>query len=267
MLTSAGNTVTANFRDLPKEYFAENVTNRRVRAWYAASGLGPVYTYGDTWQTGDASVTLRTYSAEGVQQQDKTIYSHVLGHATDFANYIRAAALNIKPLTAPELKDPVLIQEDNGSISYRFSWTQPGQGTAVPHYSVKLTGITAAGARIGIPFNEVYGTQENPNTSQSFTISADDWQYAEVELTVTRLGQEYGEVGLMRRRSTLSAAPRASGTAIGNQPGYQRAGIHHRLECHRQRNGCAGYQIYVQPEGETAAALGELVPVGAAPAR
>lgn len=48
VLTSAGNTVTANFRDLPKEYFAENVTNRRVRAWYAASGLGPVYTYGDT---------------------------------------------------------------------------------------------------------------------------------------------------------------------------------------------------------------------------
>ena len=106
VLTSAGNTVTANFRDLPKEYFAENVTNRRVRAWYAASGLGPVYTYGDTWQTGDASVTLRTYSAEGVQQQDKTIYSHVLGHANDFANYIRAAALNIKPLTAPELNGP-----------------------------------------------------------------------------------------------------------------------------------------------------------------
>ena len=26
-------------------------------------------------------------------------------------------------------------------------------------------------------------------------------------------------------------------------------------------NGCAGYQIYVQPEGETAAALGALVPV------
>ena len=78
VLTSAGNTVTANFRDLPKEYFAENVTNRRVRAWYAASGLGPVYTYGDTRQTGDASVTLRTYSAEGVQQQDKIIYSHVL---------------------------------------------------------------------------------------------------------------------------------------------------------------------------------------------
>ena len=109
------------------------------------------------------------------------------GHATDFANYIRAAALNIKPLAAPKLNEPVKLVE-NGSMSYKFSWTQPGQGTAVPHYSVKLTGITAAGARIGIPVNEDYGTQENPNTSQSFTINADDWQYAEVELTVTRLG-------------------------------------------------------------------------------
>ena len=262
VLTSAGNTVTANFRDLPKEYFAENVTNRRVRAWYAASGLGPVYTYGDTRQTGDASVTLRTYSAEGVQQQDKTIYSHVLGHATDFANYIRAAALNIKPLTAPELNDPVLKQEDNGSISYRFSWTQPGQGTAVPHYSVKLTGITAAGARIGIPVNEVYGTQENPNTSQSFTINADDWQYAEVELTVTRLGQAYGEVGLSTtKKYAVKQRLERPGQPLVINPDTNELEYTIGWSAIGSENGCAGYQIYVQPEGETAAALGALVPV------
>lgn len=262
VLTSAGNTVTANFRDLPKEYFAENVTNRRVRAWYAASGLGPVYTYGDTWQTGDASVTLRTYSAEGVQQQDKTIYSHVLGHANDFANYIRTAALNIKPLAAPELNDPVLIQEDNGSISYQFSWTQSGQGTAVPHYSVKLTGITAAGARIGIPVNEVYGTQENPNTSQSFTISADDWQYAEVELTVTRLGQAYGEVGLSTtKKYAVKQRLERPGQPLVINPDTNELEYTIGWSAIGSENGCAGYQIYVQPEGETAAALGELVPV------
>lgn len=262
VLTSAGNTVTANFRDLPKEYFAENVTNRRVRAWYAASGLGPVYTYGDTRQTGDASATLRTYSAEGVQQQDKTIYSHVLGHANDFANYIKAAALNIKPLTAPELNDPVLRQEDNGSISYRFSWTQPGQGTAAPHYSVKLTGITAAGARIGIPVNEVYGTQENPNTSQSFTINADDWQYAEVELTVTRLGQEYGEVGLSTtKKYAVKQRLERPGQPLVINPDTNELEYTIGWSAIGSENGCAGYQIYVQPEGETAAALGELVPV------
>lgn len=262
VLTSAGNTVTANFRDLPKEYFAENVTNRRVRAWYAASGLGPVYTYGDTRQTGDASVTLRTYSAEGVQQQDKIIYSHVLGHANDFANYIRTAALNIKPLTAPELNDPELTQEDNGSISYRFSWTQPGQETAAPHYSVKLTGITAAGARIGIPVNEVYGTQENPNTSQSFTISADDWQYAEVELTVTRLGQEYGEVGLSTtKKYAVKQRLERPGQPLVINPDTNELEYTIGWSAIGSENGCAGYQIYVQPEGETAAALGELVPV------
>lgn len=262
VLTSAGNTVTANFRDLPKEYFAENVTNRRVRAWYAASGLGPVYTYGDTRQAGDASATLRTYSAEGVQQQDKTIYSHVLGHATDFAIYIRAAALNIKPLTAPELNDPELIQEDNGSISYQFSWTQPGQGTAVPHYSVKLTGITAAGARIGIPVNEVYGTQENPNTSQSFTINADDWQYAEVELTVTRLGQAYGEVGLSTtKKYAVKQRLERPGQPLVINPDTNELEYTIGWSAIGSENGCAGYQIYVQPEGETAAALGALVPV------
>lgn len=262
VLTSAGNTVTANFRDLPKEYFAENVTNRRVRAWYAASGLGPVYTYGDTRQTGDASVTLRTYSVEGVQQQDKIIYSHVLGHANDFANYIRTAALNIKPLTAPELNDPELMQEDNGSISYRFSWTQPGQGTAVPHYSVKLTGITAAGARIGIPVNEVYGTQENPNTSKSFTISADDWQYAEVELTVTRLGQEYGEVGLSTtKKYAVKQRLERPGQPLVINPDTNELEYTIGWSAIGSENGCAGYQIYVQPEGETAAALGALVPV------
>lgn len=262
VLTSAGNTVTANFRDLPKEYFAENVTNRRVRAWYAASGLGPVYTYGDTRQAGDASATLRTYSAEGVQQQDKTIYSHVLGHANDFANYIRTAALNIKPLTAPELKDPVLIQEDNGSISYQFSWTQPGQRTAAPYYSVKLTGITAAGARIGIPVNEVYGTQENPNTSQSFTISADDWQYAEVELTVTRLGQAYGEVGLSTtKKYAVKQRLERPGQPLVINPDTNELEYTIGWSAIGSENGCAGYQIYVQPEGETAAALGALVPV------
>lgn len=259
VLTSAGNTVTANFRDLPKEYFAENVTNRRVRAWYAASGLGPVYTYGDTQQTGDASVTLRTYSAEGVQQQDKTIYSHVLGHATDFANYIKAAALNIKPLAAPKLNEPVKLVE-NGSMSYKFSWTQPNESGA--QYTVKLTGITAAGARIGIPVNEVYGTQENPNTSKSFTISADDWQYAEVELTVTRLGQAYGEVGLSTtQKYAVKQRLERPGQPLVINPDTNELEYTIGWSAISSENGCAGYQIYVQPEGETAAALGELVPV------
>ena len=154
------------------------------------------------------------------------------------------------------------MQEDNGSISYRFSWTQPGQGTAAPHYSVKLTGITAAGARIGIPVNEVYGTQENPNTSQSFTINADDWQYAEVELTVTRLGQAYGEVGLSTtKKYAVKQRLERPGQPLVINPDTNELEYTIGWSAIGSENGCAGYQIYVQPEGETAAALGELVPV------
>lgn len=263
VLTSAGNTVTANFRDLPKEYFAANVTNRRVRAWYAASGLGPVYTYGDTKMNGDAAVTLRTYDANGVQQSDKTIYSHVLGYPNDFADYIKTTALNIKPLAAPELNAPELIQGNDGSISYKFSWTQPKQSATdpTPRYSVKLTGITSAGARIGIPVNEVYGTQENPDTSKTFTISADDWQYTEVELTVTRLGQDYGEVGLSatEKYPVKQRLERPGQPSVSN-PDTNELEYTIGWSAISSETGCAGYQIYVQPEGETAAPLGELVP-------
>ena len=126
----------------------------------------------------------------------------------------------------------------------------------MPHYSVKLTGITAAGARIGIPVNEVYGTQENPNTSQSFTISADDWQYAEVELTVTRLGQEYGEVGLSTTKKyavkqrlerpgqplVINRIPTSWNTPSAGVPSAAKTAVQAiRFMCSRRRNGrCLG---------------------------
>ena len=139
VLTSAGSTVTANFRDLPVQYFADTVTNRRVRAWYAASGLGPVITYGETRQSGDAAVTLRTYSASGEQQPDRTIYSHVLGFPKDFADYIAYTELRITPLAAPVLNAPELSRSASGSISYRI-YVQPKGGQAEP-----LGGLVPAG--------------------------------------------------------------------------------------------------------------------------
>ena len=259
VLTSAGSTVTANFRNLPVQYFADTVKNRRVRAWYAASGLGPVSTFGETRQSGDAAVTLRTYSASGEQQPDRTIYSHVLGFPKDFADYIAYTALQITPLAAPVLNAPELSRSASGSISYRFSWTQPGQGAAKARYSVRLTGITADRARVGIPLGEVY----TDSAAKEFTVSADDWQYAAVELTVTRLGQNYGEVGLSASQTCLvkQRLPRPGQPSVSNPDtnelvydiSWRASGI---------ETGCAGYRIYVQPKGGQAEPLGGLVPAG-----
>lgn len=259
VLTSAGSTVTANFRDLPVQYFADTVKNRRVRAWYAASGLGPVITYGETRQSGDAAVTLRTYSASGEQQPDRTIYSHVLGSPKDFADYIASTALQIKPLAAPVLNAPELSRSASGSISYRFSWTQPGQGAAKARYSVRLTGITADRARVGIPLGEVY----TDSAAKEFTVSADDWQYAAVELTVTRLGQNYGEVGLSASQTCLvkQRLPRPGQPSVSN-PDTNELVYDISWRASGSETGCAGYRIYVQPKGGQAEPLGDLVPAG-----
>ena len=259
VLTSAGSTVTANFRDLPVQYFADTVKNRRVRAWYAASGLGPVSTYGETRQSGDAAVTLRTYSASGEQQPDRTIYSHVLGFPKDFADYIASTALQITPLAAPVLNAPELSRSASGSISYRFSWTQPGQGAAKARYSVRLAGITADRARVGIPLGEVY----TDSAAKEFTVSADDWQYAAVELTVTRLGQAYGEVGLSASQTcdVKQRLPRPGQPSVSN-PDTNELVYDISWRADGRETGCAGYRIYVQPKGGQAEPLGDLVPAG-----
>lgn len=259
VLTSAGSTVTANFRDLPVQYFADTVKNRRVRAWYAASGLGPVSTYGETRQSGDAAVILRTYSASGEQQPDRTIYSHVLGFPKDFADYIASTVLNITPLAAPVLNEPELSRSASGSISYRFSWTQPGQGGADARYSVRLTGITADHARVGIPLGEVY----TDSAAKEFTVSADDWQYAAVELTVTRLGQAYGEAGLSASQTCLvkQRLPRPGQPSVSN-PDTNELVYDISWRASGSETGCAGYRIYVQPKGGQAEPLGGLVPAG-----
>lgn len=259
VLTSAGSTVTANFRDLPVQYFADTVKNRRVRAWYAASGLGPVITYGETRQSGDAAVTLRTYSASGEQQPDRTIYSHVLGSPKDFADYIASTVLNITPLAAPVLNAPELSRSASGSISYRFSWTQPGQGAADARYSVRLTGITADRARVGIPLGEVY----TDSAAKEFTVSADDWQYAAVELTVTRLGQAYGEAGLSASQTcdVKQRLPRPGQPSVSN-PDTNELVYDISWRASGSETGCAGYRIYVQPKGGQPEPLGGLVPAG-----
>lgn len=259
VLTSAGSTVTANFRDLPVQYFADTVKNRRVRAWYAASGLGPVSTYGETRQDGDAAVILRTYSASGEQQPDRTVYSHVLGSPGDFADCIEYTALHIKPLAAPVLNAPELSRSASGSISYRFSWTQPGQGGNDARYSVRLTGITADRARVGIPLGEVY----TDSAAKEFTVSADDWQYAAVELTVTRLGQAYGEAGLSASQTCLvkQRLPRPGQPSVSN-PDTNELVYDIRWRASGSETGCAGYRIYVQPKGGQAEPLGGLVPAG-----
>ena len=260
VLTAAGNAAAANFTNLPEQYFADDVTNRRVRAWYAASGLGPVCTYGDTEMAvypdnnyhAEAALTYRTYDADGTSH-DKTVYSFVVEQEHHFDGYIKTANLNIKPLAALELIEPVKLVE-NGSMSYKFSWTQPNESGA--QYTVKLTGITADGARIGIPTAEDY----TKDTDTSFTINADDWHYTQVELVVTRKGLNNGEVGL----SAKETYPVQQRLERPGQPSVTNTDTNELVytigwSAISDQTGCGQYRIYVQPQNGTAVPLGDPV--------
>ena len=268
VLTAAGNAAAANFTNLPEQYFAGDVTNRRVRAWYAASGLGPVYTYGDTEMAvypdnnyhAEAALTYRTYDAKG-KPHDRTVYSFVVEQEHHFGGYIKTANLNITPLAAPELHEPVKIVK-NGSMSYEFSWTQPNESGA--HYTVKLTGIVkktdsdgkVTEQRIGIPTAEDY----KDDRDTSFTINADDWHYTQVELVVTRKGLNNGEVGLsakgtydVQQRLERPGQPSVTNTDT-NELVYTIG-----WSAISDQTGCGQYRIYVQPQNGTAVPLGDPV--------
>lgn len=110
-----------------------------------------------------------------------------------------------------------------------------------------------------IPLGEVY----TDSAAKEFTVSADDWQYAAVELTVTRLGQAYGEVGLSASQTCLvkQRLPRPGQPSVSN-PDTNELVYDIRWRASGSETGCAGYRIYVQPKGGQAEPLGGLVPAG-----
>ncbi len=173
VLLSAGADVSANFTgaDIQEGFFDKDVT-RTLRVWYAESGLGPVY----------------TYAADGA--------STILNNTGDFGGYYATAGLNFKVLPAPELMESsgVLVREEtaDGSLSYRFFWDdgKTGGDYADAQYAVRLEGVVSEDFTMNISTDGAY----TDKTRNAFTISAEDWNYSTVRLTVTRLGDGTGSV-------------------------------------------------------------------------
>ncbi len=209
VLIAAGSDVSVSFTGLPKALFSAQ--NLKVRAWYAASGLGPVYTYGEDASVG-GQVTSVTYADpyDDEPQADKTqtVYSTVLANSSAFSDCIRTQNLNVTALPQPQL-DPTAAIEfttdvDNSRIMYyTFKWDTSTAHRTDMHYCIELTGISkktdADGGvretRVTIPTGEYYTT----DTAHSLRIPADSWQFDSVELKVTRIGSGT-KIGLSGRR-------------------------------------------------------------------
>ena len=280
ILTVSRGTATGNFTALP-EYVGDAI-NMRVRIWYAASGLGPVYTYdiGVDGDSADANYDMHqllgvTEEEDGTRAEqwhntNSTIWARRGSDAGyQFCDYAHETGILFTWLPKPELvdadTDTRMTPDEKGF--YTFTWDSDLATTEDAHYQVSLTGIDADGREVIIPTDSYY----TDNTSRKLYIDGSDWNYQSVKLKVTRIGSDRGTTkyiglsgtGTYLVKERLEAPGQPSVTnADENELNYQLSWAANLSE-----EGLKGYQAYIQTYGSDgsltdAMPLGGLVPAG-----
>ncbi len=192
MLTAPNGKAVVNFQ-LPE--YIHRAKDLRVRIWYAQSGLGPVYTY-RLAQEQEANI----YTVKGVEIQDvdgvptevpvwEYGNSPVLNENDNgyFMEYRWTSGKLFDWLTPPPhlMEETELTPEYDGEqqLQYTFRWdVGDGEYQEGNRYVVSLAGISGESKDSIITGQEMQGNM--------LTVSAEDWTYDHVELTVTRKGDE-----------------------------------------------------------------------------
>ena len=278
ILTVSRGTATGNFTALPE--YVGDATNMRVRIWYAASGLGPVYTYdiGVDGDSADANYDMHqllgvTEEEDGTRAEqwhntNSTIWARRGSDAGyQFCDYAHETGTLFTWLPKPELVDADtgtrMTPDENGF--YTFTWDPGLAATEEAHYQVSLTGIDADGREVIIPTDGYY----KDDTSRTLYIDGSDWNYQSVKLKVTRIGVNTATTKQMGLSSTGSYLVKERLEAPG-QPSVTNADeneLNYQLSwaANLSEEGLKGYQAYIQTYGSDgsltdAVALGGPVP-------
>lgn len=257
MLTVSNGITTASFTNLP-EYISK-VNDLKVRVWYAQSGLGPVYTYYDVDADKDSNdKILESVTEKGVENWKYQFTPVLKNTGSYFSDYQYISQNNI--LTW--LEKPVLDQKDgssltpdinSGNLQYKFSWDKDISGG---NYQISLTGIDAAGNRVTIDTSDYEG-------GKSYTANAEDWNYTQVELKVTRIGDESkNQIGLSTE-ATYNVAQRLEQPGQPIVTNVDENELNYQISWNgiTNENGCAGYQAYIRTYDDSAN-LGEALAIG-----
>lgn len=278
ILTVSQGKASASFSGL-SEYIGD-ATDLKVRIWYAASGLGPVYAYGRDQNSADATVNgraMNVFELVSVEEDEN-------GQRTEEWNYTDSSVLDDNEFykyrwsTATLfdwLDKPVLVDADseelmtpdheNGRLYYTFSWDQTPSTNTATSYEVSLTGIDAEGREVNIPTDAYY----TDSSARTLRIDGMDWNYQSVKLKVTGVGNTTGTRKKVGRSSTGTYRVKAR----LETPGAPTVTIADENELNytltwspiSSETGCDSYQVYVQPyygsELAEAVAIGDPVPV------
>ncbi len=264
ILTASKGKASATFANLPETL--SEASDLYIRVWYVNSGLGPVYSWYGAENDGPGNASFRMLDLE---TGDWTYGESVVLSDPTFADYRQNYPTNggglftwlpaPSPMAAAGSLTPILTQDNR--LQYEFKWDEtsyaPGQ-----RYSVTLTGIRDDGTRVAIATSQTVD-------GNSLTADAENWNYRQVELSVTRIGDAgAGRVGLtsvetyaVRQRLPQPAQPAVKNT----QPDelyYTVTWSPVTPEAVGNQQGCTGYQIYVRPYDPAVSGWGTPVKMG-----
>ena len=251
IMTVSKGVATASFHNLP--VYLKDATNLKVRLWYAQTGLGPVYLYHEIQSPEDGKINLPITLQDGVVReltnvengQEEWAYEYSLPLSNPWKNY--DPYTYVSDVLLDEFLEPVMdledgstlepvIDEESGKLQYKFLWDKKVKGGS---YKITLTGIDADGKEVIIPTDTYDG-------SNAYTADADDWNYKQVKLKVTRIG-EGKKVGV----STEATYHIANRLERPSQPAVEIDSENELLynlswTPVTSEEGCKGYQAYIR---------------------
>lgn len=256
---------TASLTNLP-DYIRE-ATNLHVRLWYAQSGLGPVYMYHDQKMAGTNTIKELVDVDEKNQEEwsytDSVIFN---GKWPNDFNDFKYTSSNLFTWLAA----PVLDQKDGSNLEptydgenrmqYTFSWDKNLAATSDPKYKIEMTGIDTDGKEVTID------TSAYKESGRSFTADGDDWNYTQIRLKVTRIGDaSKGQIGLSAT-AIYNVSQRLEKPGQPSVVNVDENELNYNVSWAKisDETYCMGYQIYVreysnsgEPGKETA--MGDVV--------
>lgn len=251
IMTVSKGVATAQFSNLPE--YMKDATNLHVRLWYAQTGLGPVYLYHEADNASDANVSELLNVDENGNETWGYCYSWPIRNEwKDFNAYRDESSQLFSWLAAPKMDQTdgstlTPTYDSDNRMQYTFSWDKNVSTTDDPKYEVSMTGIDANGREVTIDTSSSY------TGGRSMTIDGEDWNYTQVRLKVTRIGDaSQKKIGLSTTATyyvaqRLEKPGQPSVTNIDdNELNYNVvwSGISDESYCH-------GYQIYVREYSAT----------------
>ena len=244
--------------------------NFKIRIWYAASGLGPVYTYYPVNTEAEANVKELIGETDGTPEWNYIQSTVLKNTGRYFDNYQKLIGNIFTWLDAPVLDhtDTTLTPDmTDGTLKYTFTW-DTSLTDKNPQYEVSLVGIDSEGREVVINTGDAYKQGD-----KRLVIDGSDWNYTQVKLKVTRIGNSAGKTPQIGLSSTgtytiklrLSQPGQASVNNIDvNELNYELTWAPISPESAKD---CAGYQAYIRAyNGNTLGAatkLGDLIPLSA----